>query len=199
MVHDDCHPDVSLSEWQAFCKWHTPASASGAPQCHAIDTVVDRSAIRLPSWYLPLARGAAIPSSYLLRRAGYRPGGHRARGWEKPKRKAGWEEVFKDVEGDRLIIVRCEPFWRITRDRGAWRRPHNHMNFALAHMFGSTPILTRTYQEATYLAEFCCKRGPLHPGLCWVHECPDDMNGAIRFALDRRIDETRAAHRSRAD
>jgi|ERR1019366_9811974 hypothetical protein len=193
MVHDDCHPDVSLSEWQAFRDWHSPASASsGAPHCRAIDTVVDRSAIRLPSWYLPLARGAAIPSLYSLCRAGYRPGGHRARGWRKPRRSGNREEVFKDLGRDCLVVNRCKPFWRITMDRGVLSRPHP--NFALVHRFGSTPILTRTYQEATYLAERCYETG--WPGLCWVRECPDDMNDAIDFALDRRIAETRAAHRS---
>jgi hypothetical protein len=54
------------------------------------------------------------------------------------------------------------------------------------------PILTRTYQEATYLAEFCFKEGHA-TGLRWVQECPDDMNGAIDFALQRRIDEAKTA------
>jgi hypothetical protein len=68
----------------------------------------------------------------------------------------------------------------------------------LVHNFGSTPILTRTYQEATYLAEFCFKKGPLPTGLWWVHECPDDMNDAIDFSLDRMVREARAAHLGRA-
>jgi hypothetical protein len=194
MFRDEGHPDVSLSDWEAFCKWHTPASASGAPQCRAIEKVVDRSEIRLPARFLPIARGAAIASSYLLRRAGYSPGAHRPRGWKKPKRRAGSEEVFKELSREYLIILRCGLFWQITRDYGTVRPPHR--NFALAHIFGSTPILTRTYQEATYLAEFCSKDGPLPSGLCWVRGCPDDMNGAIHFALDRRIAETRACHQS---
>jgi hypothetical protein len=78
-------------------------------------------------------------------------------------------------------------------------RLHDHTNFALVHIFGSTPILTRTYQEATYLAEFCFKEGPLPTGLCWVRECPDDMNGAIDFSLDRGVDEARAAHSLRSN
>jgi hypothetical protein len=79
------------------------------------------------------------------------------------------------------------------RNTGASARPHDHTNFALVHIFGSTPILTRTYQEATYLAEFCFKEGPLPMGLCWVHECPDDVSGAIDFAFQRGVDEMRAA------
>jgi hypothetical protein len=101
----------------------------------------------------------------------------------------GNRSFFKDLGRDCLIVTRCKPFWRITMDRGVLSRPHNHPNFALVHMFGSTPILTRTYQEATYLAELCYEKGS--PGLCWVPECPDDMNDAIDFALNRRIAETR--------
>jgi hypothetical protein len=182
MVHDECHPDVSLSDWEAFRKEVSP---------HLIEKVLDRTQVQLPYWYLPLARGAAIPSSYLLRRAGHRPGSYRARGWFKPKRPPSREEVYKDFGDDRLLILRCKPFWWIARNTGPWRRPHDHTNFALVHNFGSTPILTRTYQEATYLAEFCLKEGP-PAGLCWVHECPDDMNDAIDFALDRGVDAARA-------
>ena len=58
----------------------------------------------------------------------------------------------------------------------------------LVHNFGSTPILTRTYQEATYLAEFCYQNGP-PSGLSWVNECPDDIKGAIDYALQRRKGE----------
>jgi hypothetical protein len=184
MVHDECHPDVSLSDWEAFRNGVSP---------YLIEKVLDRSAARLPWWYLPLARGAAIASPHLLRRAGYRPGSRRARGWSEPKRGAGCEEVFKDLGEDCLIVVSCKPFWWIALNTGTLARPHDHSNFALVHNFGSTPILTRTYQEATYLAEFCFEQGSA--GLCWVHECPDDMNGAIDFSLDRAVDEARARYK----
>ncbi len=190
MVHDECHPDVSLSDWEAFRNEASP---------YLIEKVLDRSQTRLPGWFLPLARGAAIASPYLLGRAGYRPGSNRARGWFKPKREPSREEVFKDLGADCLIVLRCKPFWWIARNTGTLARPHDHANFALVHNFGSTPILTRTYQEATYLAEFCFKEGPLPTGLWWVHECPDDMNGAIDFSLDRMVREARAAHSLRSN
>jgi hypothetical protein len=180
MVHDECHPDVPLSDWKAFCKNVSP---------YLIEQVLDRDTARLPYWYLPLARGAALPSPRLLRLAGYRPGSHRARGWFKPNN----EELYKDLGRNCLIVRSCKPFWWIAVNTGALSRPHNHSNFALIHIFGSTPILTRTYQEATYLAEFCWKEGPVPTGLCWVHECPDDMDDAIDFALDRRIAHPRGA------
>ena len=178
MVSDDCHPDVSLSDWDAFRRWVSP---------YPMEKVVNRSDIALPYWYLPLARGAAIPSAHLLRRAGYRAGSARARGWFKPSA----EELYKDLGRDCLIVQRCKPFWWIAWNTGTLARPHDHSNFALVHIFGSTPIITRTYQEATYLAEFCFKESPLQTGLCWVHECPDDINGAIDFSLNRGIDEAR--------
>src|SRR5258708_5742112 len=178
MVSDDCHPDVSLSDWERFRNTVSP---------FLIEKVLDRSETRLPNWYLPLARGAATPSSYLLRRAGYRTGSRRARGWIKRRS----DELFKGVGRDCLIVRRCKPFWRIAWDTGAWTQAHDHSNFALVHLFGSTPIIARTYQEATYLAEFCFKKNPLPTGLFWVHECPDDINGAIDFARQRRVDEAR--------
>jgi hypothetical protein len=183
MVSDDCHPDVSLSDWERFRDTVSP---------FLIEKVLDRSETRLPNWYLPLARGAAIPSSYLLRRAGYCTCARRARGWIKRR----GDELFKDLGRDCLIIRRCRPFWRIAWDTGAFRS-HGHPNFALVHIFGSTPIITRTHQEATYLAEFCFKRGA-PADLCWVHECPDDISGAIDFSLRRGVDEAAARdpHRS---
>ena len=53
------------------------------------------------------------------------------------------------------------------------------------------------YQSATYLAEFCLLKGP-PPGLRWVNECRDDMNGAIDFAFDRMVREARAARSLRS-
>jgi hypothetical protein len=179
MVHDEYHPDVSLPDWEAYRDWVSP---------HPFDQVLDRRQARLPNWYLPLARGAVIASPYLLRMAGYRTGRHRARGW----RKNNAEELYKDLGRECLIVQRCGPFWRIGYDTGTLARPHDHSHFALVDLFGSTPIVTRTYQEATYLAEFCFKEGHA-TGLRWVHECPDNINGAIDFALQRRIDEARTA------
>jgi hypothetical protein len=182
MTPDEFHPDISLADWRTFSNEVSP---------FVIEEVIDRSIAHMPSWFLPLARGAAVPSSYLLRSAGYRPGAYRARGWRKPKRSGKREEVFKDLGRDYLIVTRCKRFWRITMDRGVLSRPGNRCASALVHMFGSTPILARTYQEATYLAELCYEKGS--PGLCWVHECPDDISGAIEFAQDRNINEALAA------
>jgi hypothetical protein len=168
------HPHVIWYEWKTFKNEFSP---------YLIEEVVDRREIELPKWYVPLARGAAIPSSYLLRRAGYRPGSYRPRGWVKPHYDALW----KDIGPDCLVVRGGKPLWQIERN-GSPGRPHGHPNMALVHNFGSTPILTRTYQAATYLAEFCYWNDP-PAGLRWIDECPDDFRGAIEFYRIRRITE----------
>jgi hypothetical protein len=176
MFHDIDHPDVSLFDWRTF---RTEFST------YLIEEVVDRNEIELQDWFAPLARGVAFSSSYLLRRAGYRDGSYRARGWQKPHCDVLW----KDIGPDSLVVRGyCgQPLWQIERN-GSPGRPHNHPNMTLVHQFGSTPILTRNYQSATYLAEFCYWNDP-PPGLRWVDECPDDPWAAIDFVESRRIDE----------
>jgi hypothetical protein len=179
MFRDEGHPDVSLADWSTFRSEFSP---------YLFEEILDRSSVGLPDWFMPLARGAAIPSLHLLQRAGYRPGSHRARGWLKPPKG----DVWKDYGRDCLVILRAQPLWRIELNNLSLGRPHNHSGMTLVHIFGSTPIFTRNYQSATHLAEFCLLKGP-PPGLRWVEECPDDMNGAINFSLQRRADEARAA------
>ena len=177
--YDECHPDVPCSDWDAFCKWVSP---------YPFEKVLDRNSANLPDWFVPLARGAAIAGPRLLHMAGYRTGLYLAPGWVKPQVKPSREHVFKDLGRNCLIAFKCGALWRIGLDVGALSRPHNYANFALVHLFGSTPILTRTYQEATYLAEFCYKAGH-NTSLWWVHECPDDVHGAIEYAHRRCINE----------
>ena len=180
MFRDEGHPDVTLSNWNTFRNEFSH---------DLIGEVVDRSSIKLPDWFMPLARGVAFPSSYLLGRAGYRPGSHPALGWCRPP----CDFLWKDIGPDSLVVraYNGHPLWLVERN-GSPGRPHNHPNMTLVHTFGSTPILTRNYQSATFLAEFCYLNGP-PPGLRWVNECPDDFNGAIEFAQRRRINEALAA------
>jgi hypothetical protein len=180
MFHEDGHPDITLSDWKAFRKEFSP---------HLIEEVIDRSEIKLPGRFVPLARGVAIPSSYLLGRAGYRPGSNRARGW----RKTHCDVFLKDIGPDSLIVRGyCgQPLWQIERN-GSTTRPHGHPNKTLVHNFGSTPIVARNYQSATYLAEFCYWNDA-PAGLRWIDECPDDISAAIEFAQKRRTDEVIAA------
>jgi hypothetical protein len=176
MFRDEQHPDTSLSNWETFRREYSN---------FLLEEVVDRSEIKLPDWSVPLARGAAFPSSHLLRKAGYRLGSRRADGWSKPHHDVLWKDIGPDT-----LVVRgyCnQPLWSIERN-GSPGRPHNHPNKTLVHLFGSTPILARNYPSATYLAEFCFLKGP-PTGLRWVEECPDDVRGAIEYAQQRRINE----------
>lgn len=176
MFHDHQHPDVSPSHWEAFRKEVSP---------YVIETVLDRREVNVPAWFVPLARGTAIPSAHLLYLSGYRPGAYRKRGWRKPH----CDVLYKDVGRDNLVVrgYRGQPLWWIERN-GSPGRPHDHPNRTLVHTFGSTPIVTREYRAATYLAEFCFFNDP-PAGLRWVDECPDDLSGAIEFAQNRRIQE----------
>jgi hypothetical protein len=178
MFHENGHPDVSLSDWSTFRNEFSP---------YLIEKVLDRSAANMPDWFVPLARGAAIPSKYLLRKAGYGRGWRRLPDWHKPCRGA----LFKEFGEDCLAVAGGQPLWRIERE-GSLSRPHFRINLTLAHRFGSTPILARNVQAAICLAEFCYLKG-LPPGLCWAEGCPDDVNGAIEYAQQRRINETQAS------
>jgi hypothetical protein len=135
MFRDEQHPDVSLSDWECFRKEFSP---------YLIEKVLDRSLADLPDWFVPLARGAATPSRYLLgKRAGY------GRGWRRPP---GWlkepgGKLFKEFPGECLIVAPCQSLWRIERE-GSLQRPHFRVNWTLAHIFGSTPILARNVQAA---------------------------------------------------
>ena len=185
MFRDEGHPNPPLSDWTTFGKEFSRS---------LLDEVLDRRSVRgLPRWFTPLARGIAIPSLNLLEKAGYRPGSHRARGW----RELPGKEVWKELGGDCLVIRRASDLWWIELNGLSLGRPHDHSGMTLVHVFGSTPILTRNYQSATYLAEACLLKGP-PSGLRWVNECPDDMNGSIDFAFDRMLCEARAASTPRA-
>jgi hypothetical protein len=179
MFRDEQHTDVSLAEWEAFRKWGSP---------YLIEKFLDRSSANLPDWFVPLARGAATPSRYLLRRAGYGRNWRRPPGWGK----AGSGSLFKEFRQECLVVVPSQPLWRIERE-GSLKRPHCRVNLTLAHIFGSIPILARNVQSAICLAEFCILPGPLTTGLCWAEGCPDDVSGAVKYAQQRRINEAVAA------
>lgn len=176
MFRDEGHPDISLSDWTTFKEEFSLC---------LIEEVIDRTEVKLQPRLLPLARGVAFASTHLLGRAGYRAGSCRARGWSK----LHCDVFCRDIGPDSLVVRGYErqPLWQVERN-GPPGRPHGHPNMMLVHNFGSTPLLTRTYQQATYLAEFCYFNDP-PAGLRWVNGCPDDIKGAIDYAQRRRIHE----------
>ena len=173
------HPNVSLSDWQAFIATETSRRS-------LIGEVVDRSECGcLPDWFVPLARGVAIASDALLRQAGHHDGMHRPRGWREVDR-----HCYRQLLGgegpswpDVLVVRRCDKheWWAIERRvADVWE--------VLVCDFGSTPIFTRSYQSAIRVAMHCNGTNSPH-GLRWIKQAPDDCSGAIEFARKRRIDE----------
>jgi hypothetical protein len=173
---DPGHPDTTLADWSTFQKEASP---------YLIDKIIDRRATHLPVWFVPLARGAAIASSCLLSNAGYRPGMGLcpvARTRMEPR------AIELEVDGDnRLVVRRYGRLWTAewwNDDRCPF---HKHADQVLVHSFGSTPILTRSCEAASYLAVACM--GGTGAGLRWINACPVDYQNAIKFAKKRSIDE----------
>ena len=171
------HRHVTQADWKDFKEDLSP---------YLVTEVVDRTEISIPEWYLPLARGAAIASDHLLRRAGYRPGSDGPRGWKCIKTGDFCRELF--TEWASLDVRRCGDRELFTVERfGRWH-PYKNWHQVLIHTFGSTPVFTRNYQSAMQLAEYCHMKGP-PLGLNWITAVPADKDEAVEFARRRRIQE----------
>jgi hypothetical protein len=172
MFHDVDHPRVPLSDWQTF---------KNCPP-RLIGEVIDRTEAQLPDWFVPLARGVALPSDALLRSVGYRDGMSCPSGWDKTHC-----DVFErdNIDLKRLKVRQCsnQGLWTVERWRDLWR-PYVHSDEVLVHDFGSTPIFTRSYQSAMQLAMHCELKPPL--GLRWIAACPPKYQDAIN---ERRVNE----------
>src|SRR6185312_12024054 len=165
---DPEHPDTTLADWNAFKTASSP---------YLIDKVVDRSATHLPDWFVPLARGAAIASSYLLSKAGYRQGmGLCPVARTMIKRDARYLEVDGD---NRLVLRRYGRLWSVEWWNDDRRQMYTNVDKVLVHSFGSTPILAPSCEAASYLAVACM--GGTGAGLRWINACPVDYQNAIEF------------------
>jgi hypothetical protein len=146
MFLDEEHPDVSLSDWEAFRKGFSPC---------LIEEVLNRKDVRTPDWEVPLARGYAIASRILLRQAGRQSRTQYSRGWRQGKM------YFVRENGPHQLYVTQyynQDLWAISR-----RLPFLSMqegNEMLVFLFGSTPMLTRTCQSAIDLADLSADRPP---------------------------------------
>lgn len=175
MFNEPGHPDVSLADWNIFRNQFSPFLFS---------EVIDRRKVKLPEWFLPLARGAALPSDYLLSRAGYAKGKHCPRGWKQSERGV----YRKSFDFGTALVRKCgnQRLWSVERFRAA--RKYTESDRVLAFLFGSTPVLARKHQAAMYLAEWIFEND-LPSGLNWADTCPDDKERAVRFARSRRARE----------
>ena len=178
MFYDVNHPNVTLSEWEAF------KSSETDRQSLITEVVNRRDCGFFPDWYVPLARGVAIAGQALLREAGYEEGIPRPSHWLTH----GLDCFLSYVNGpsDELIVRLCDKheWWIIERIIGG-------IEEVLVCSFGSTPILTPNYKSAMCLALHCNVDKPPHD-LRWIKLAPDDCEGAKEFALKRRIDEAQS-------
>ncbi len=174
MFYDIERPEISLFEWEQFCKEFPP---------HLIDEVVDREGC-LPDWFMPLAWGVAIASNELLREAGYRRGMRQPAGWREIKPDCfkyvidDWAETFLYVRGNEETGL-----WTIERLGPSCRY---EVDEVLGHIFGGTPLFARSSRSAMYLAMHChTKEPPL--GLRWI-KAPslDEVNRVAGLAKHHR-------------
>jgi hypothetical protein len=125
--------------------------------------LVERRAADLPDDMMRCARHAYIPSRDELMLAGYYEGRYRPRGWQLKE-----TTVFKKFSGSHVLWVRGtrirQPLWAL--ERVGVRTDDDQM---LCYAFGPMPILTRSYQAAMWLAEYCHLDTPDNLGLMhWI-------------------------------
>jgi hypothetical protein len=181
MFRDLGHPDVTLSDWQRFLK-EFPGDL--------ITEVLDRSLVGLPKCMVPLARGVAIASPAILLKAGHRPKRSHPHGWRQTHCDVFVQDIYCDSDGRAqcLMVRQCDDrgLWTVERWRAS--RPYQDTDEILVHQFGSTPIMTRSYQSAMRLATHCHAIG-LPLGLRWIEASPNNCDSAIESARARGIVE----------
>ena len=149
-----------LKGWHSFLKQPSP---------YLIAEVVERSKTELPDDFVPWAPGIMIASDYLLQATGYHSGSRRPTGW-----LPGKPGIFTKVTyRNRLTVCECGEFWFVERETGE----------VLAFTYGSLPVVTRTYQAAMRLAEYCHPR-PLEGENC--HPCPRGVASSLRWVVSAR-------------
>jgi len=180
MFYDIDQPNVTLSDWQKF------RNEFGL---RPIKQVIDRDEACLPEWFVPLARGVAIASDTLLRKAGHQHGMDRPDGWSE--NSPGYFVQYISRRSF-LLVRKCEEtgLWTIER-LGPARQ--SEVDEVLVSTFGCTPIFTRTYQAAMRLAMHCDANGP-PTGLRWFKADLERDKLAIELARQRRIDEALFTH-----
>ena len=172
MFREEGHPDISLSDWNAFRNDFSP---------YLFEAVLDRRDGFIANRIVPLARGPAAASPAFLHRVGYRPGMRRRRGWRKTK--AG--TLTRNIDLEYYLLIRELPGQKL------WTIEHHAYTSAFTEifvfLFGSTPVVTRTPQSATYIADFCFEHVPA--GFRWIKSIPSDYQTARRRALQRQSSE----------
>jgi hypothetical protein len=176
--NDPEHPNTPLADWNSFQKEFSP---------YIFESVIDRKAAQLPEWFVPLARGAGIASPYLLREAGYRPGlGLCPAEHTTIEPDACHLELWYGSAVVRRFGFLWTVEWRVEDRANYYKSDHT-----LVYLFGSTPILARSREEASYLAVDFIAGIRQGYGLRWINAQTIDEENAIRFLKKRTRDEAR--------
>jgi hypothetical protein len=180
MSNKFAQPDVSLSDWKKFRKEASPFT---------FDKILDRHKARLPDWFLPFARGVAIPSYRLLHQIGYRRGMPRPHGWCESN--DGFFRLGMGI-GTKLIVRQCDDLdlWTVERWTGLLGNAElwgPEVDEVLVLNFGATPIFTREASAAMVLARHCHVTGPL-PRLRWF-KGPDNPEAVAEVVKQLRLNE----------
>jgi hypothetical protein len=181
MFRDVGHPDVSFPDWQKFLREFSR---------YVIAVVLDRSDVKLPVCIVPFARGVGLASDALLRKVGHQDGMYRPRGWRKTHCDIFVHDIGFDANGRAqwLTVRQCSNQGLWTIERFSEARLYKSMDEMLVHQFGSTPIMTRSYQSAMRLAMHCHESW-LPAGLRWIEACPRNCDMAIEIARARAMAE----------
>lgn len=177
MFHEADHPNVPLSDWKNFKK--SPS---------LIKEVIDRSETDLPEWFVPLARGVAIVSDHLVQKL---PVSRFSQDWKRNRFGDYKRPMFEKWASLEVRQSGDKELWLI--ERFAWLRTYTNSDQVLVHLFGSTPIFARNYQTAMRLADYCEELDGSPLGLRWISACPNNIDGALKFARQCRKKEGRCA------
>jgi hypothetical protein len=174
MRFEEGHPIISQNDWLQFSRQLSLY----------FKTAINREAIELPHWYLPLSRGVLIAGPLLFRNLA-----------RKRHRPSGWASLTADtyqraVGETRLRVHRTRDgrFWTILRWPPGANLRSNKTAETLVHSFGSTPVLAATRYQAQRLAELFEARNPV-TGLRWIRVSPRWLVGALEFAIGRAASE----------
>ena len=173
--------DIRLSsqEWDAFRRGYSP---------FRFEAVVDRGELGFPTWFMPNARGAVIPSARVLKPISSRR-----------VRPGFWLQITKDVfrwySGQ--ITHTCMRFGRLWSIVCWFGHPTT-----LTFYCGSTPVMFRTYREAMWFFRHFwdqkrAGRDVISPlGYCWTPILPSFPDPAALDELTAYKDCLEAADRA---
>jgi hypothetical protein len=170
------HPIISRKDWLQF---------SGQLSLY-FSQAIDREQLDLPYWFLPLAGGVIVASPALLHRTGYKVGGPQPLGWTRVKAAVFQLKVGKT----RLRVRRTNDgrFWIVSRWPPGVPMHSDKDSETLVHLFGSTPLVTKTLDEMLHLAYWFETNNPI-ASLHWSKASPGFLIGVLAFAIRRAESE----------